>query len=89
MEKQINIRLIDTENGQLLVRKCIVDENLGIKFSCIHDTGDFYVEPSLTMAFDDETKQTDAFNVDDETANDFYNSLMEAVRDSLEQKEEE
>lgn len=82
MKNQNNQRIIKTDNGQLLIQKCLEDGELAVRYSAIFEHENVFIEPKVTMSFSKETDRDKAFNITDE-APALFDSLLKYVEDSI------
>lgn len=81
--KQKNMRLLDTEFGQVLVVKGTDDNGEEcIEVSMNLEMESMYVTPKVTFSFDNSDKRDEAFNRDLELA-DIAGNMLDAVELSL------
>lgn len=85
MENQNNQRIVETPRGSLLIRKGVEDGELCVKFSTIFDIDNdgLFVEPKVTMSFDDEEKRDKAYNASDVECAEMFDDLLKTVKEAI------
>ena len=87
MKNQKNQRLINTKNGNLLIRKGIDDGELTVRFSSVFEHDGVFVEPTVTMSFDNESDRDKAYNVSKDECKGLFESLLSAIGTIHDRKE--
>lgn len=84
MKTKGNLRLINYEEGDLLVKKCITDDDmLGVELLLVIEDDELFIEPKTTLAFSDEEKQENCFNSYDSKFKPIFDGLLNTVKEAL------
>lgn len=74
-----NQRIIDTNNGNLLIRKGSEDGELTVRFSSVFEKDGVFIEPTVTMSFDNESDRDIAYNVSEDECKGLLESLLNSI----------
>lgn len=74
-----NQRIIDTNNGNLLIRKGSEDGELTVRFSSVFEKDGVFIEPTVTMSFDNESDRDIAYNVSEDECKGLLESLLRSI----------
>lgn len=82
-----NQRIIDTNNGNLLIRKGSEDGELTVRFSSVFEKDGVFIEPTVTMSFDNEYDRDIAYNVSEDECKGLLESLLNSIGTIHDRKE--
>ena len=82
-----NQRIIDTNNGNLLIRKGSEDGELTVRFSSVFEKDGVFIEPTVTMSFDNESDRDIAYNVSEDECKGLLESLLNSIGTIHDRKE--